>query len=148
VQRSRTNWSDRDLIQLRSCSKRPMTSHALTAHQTAVSLWLEIFPLFCSLRWQCFGQLSGTFFSMMYPLEKQCKWTLSVQQKTSLTNSEILWLKNWKIIHETYPDEWDDTALGWLALTKRACTHVMKPTWCTIYLKFIQSLHLYVFRAC
>jgi hypothetical protein len=28
------------------------------------------------------------------------------------------------------------------------CMHVMKPTWCTIYLQFIQSLYLYMFRAC
>jgi hypothetical protein len=26
--------------------------------------------------------------------------------------------------------------------------HVMKPTWCTIYLQFVQSLYLYMFRAC
>jgi hypothetical protein len=26
--------------------------------------------------------------------------------------------------------------------------HVMKPTWCTIYLQFIESLHLCMFRAC
>jgi hypothetical protein len=26
--------------------------------------------------------------------------------------------------------------------------NVMKPTWCTIYLQFIEPLHLYMFRTC
>ena len=38
VQGLGTTGSDRDLIQLRSHSTCPITSHALTAHQTALSL--------------------------------------------------------------------------------------------------------------
>jgi hypothetical protein len=30
----------------------------------------------------------------------------------------------------------------------RCFLHVMTPTWCTVYLKFIQPLHLYMFQAC
>jgi hypothetical protein len=62
VQGSGTTGSDRGLIQLRSHSTRPITSHALTAHKTALSLWLEIFPLFC-LSWrQCFIDNSQRHF--------------------------------------------------------------------------------------
>jgi hypothetical protein len=28
------------------------------------------------------------------------------------------------------------------------CMHVMKPTWCTIYLQFVELLQLYMFWAC
>ena len=64
-------------------------------------------------------------FSVTYPLEKQCKWTLFVQQKTFLTNTDLLWRK-----HKTENiRRWDDTALSWLALTNRDHTALSAGKW-------------------
>jgi hypothetical protein len=126
VQWSGTTGSDRDLIQLRSHSTRPMTSRALTAHQTALSLWLEICPLFCSLQWQCFRWLSAKFFLW-------CVLWKSSANECSLFNrkhfSQAMTYSDWKIKQKTYPDEWDDTAVGWLALANRDHTALSSGNW-------------------
>jgi hypothetical protein len=69
--------------------------------------------------------------------------TLSSMSMTTSTYSIIS-----IALKQFYVSKWIQVITCNAILLTSHCMRVMKPTWCTIYLHFIQSLYLYMFRAC
>jgi hypothetical protein len=57
-------------------------------------------------------------------------------------------LRSLKKIRERRAFNWYDYNILCFVDRASGCMRIMKPMWCTIYLQFIQSLYLYMFRAC